>query len=432
MPTDRLRIGDAADRPARRGSQRILVVIENVPLARDHRARKQVESLLRAGYQVSVISSRHAGNSLCHNHEGLRLYEYRAPREGSGKLAFVYEYAYSLLAALGLALKDFVTNGFAAIQAGHPPDIYFLLALPFKLTGRRFVVDQRDLSPEVYAARYQRDTGPLQFGLRMLERLSWQLADHVFCVNRSLQRVIVRRGKVPPDMVTVVGNGPILASTTPRRARIDLKQGRRFLACWVGLMGPQDHVDLALWAVHHLVRTLGRQDCQFAFIGDGEVLPELKRLAEELTITNWVTFTGWLDEQACFDYLATADLGLDSNLQPEVSPVKGMEYMAFGVPFVAFDLEETVTMAERAAVYVPSGNPLALARATDELLDDASRRAEMSRIGRSRVEEHLAWDRQSESYLEVYARLLRPMPTTTSDSGHVDGPAATPEAGRRS
>lgn len=413
--------GTVPVRRARRGARRILIVIENVPLARDHRARKQVQCLLQAGYEVSVISREHADNGTCRNHAGLRLYEYPAPREASGKLAFVYEYAYSLLAASALALKDFLRHGFDAVQVGDPPDIYFVLALPFRLAGRRFVVDQRDLSPELYAVRYGRDTGPLPWLLRALERLSWRLADHVFCVNGSLRHVIVQRGGVSPDAVTVVGNGPVLSRTAPRPPWLNAKNGRRFLACWLGVMGAQDHVDLALWAVHHLVHTLGRDDCHFAFIGDGEVLPELQRLAEQLAVKDWVTFTGWLDEDACFDYLATADLALDSNLQPEVSPVKGMEYMAFGVPFVAFDLEETVAMADGAAVYLPQGDPLALARAVDELLDDPARRAEMSRIGRKRVEQHLAWDRQSEGYLGVYARLLGPTPSAADHGAQQTG-----------
>jgi glycosyltransferase involved in cell wall biosynthesis len=422
----------SASCPGRRGARRILVVIENVSLARDHRVRKQVDSLLQAGYGVSVISRQHPDNSRCQTHERLRLYEYRAPQEGSGKLAFIYEYAYSLLAASALALRDCIAHGFSAVQVGHPPDIYFLLALPFKLAGRHFVVDQRDLSPELYASRYRRDTGPMQAVLGVLERVSWRLADHVLCVNRSLQRVIMQRGELSPDKVTVVGNGPVLSRTTSRPPRPDLKQGRRFLVCWVGLMGPQDHVDLALRAVDHLVHVLGRDDCRFAFIGEGEALPELKQLAKELAITEWVTFTGWLDEDACFTYLATADLALDSNLQPEVSPVKGMEYMAFGVPFVAFDLEETVSMAEDAALYVPGGDPLALARAVDELLGDGERRAHMSRVGRARVEEQLAWDRQSEAYLDVYARLFSSAPAPASEAGPVGGPTTTPGGGRRS
>ena len=82
--------------------------------------------------------------------------------------------------------------------------------------------------------------------------------------------------------------------------------------------------------------------------------------------------------------------------------------MAFEVPFVAFDLEETKAVAEGAALCLRQGDSLALARAIDELLEDPARRAEMARTGRGRVEEGLAWDRQEEACLRVYARLLGP------------------------
>jgi glycosyltransferase involved in cell wall biosynthesis len=171
-------------------------------------------------------------------------------------------------------------------------------------------------------------------------------------------------------------------------------------------MGAQDHVDLALRALHELVHARGRTDCHFAFIGDGEMLPELRALAETLEIADWVTFTGWLDEDGCFDYLATADVAMDSNMQAEVSPVKGLEYMAFAVPFVAFDLEATRAMAEGAADYVPPGDWAALAAALDALLGDPLRRQEMGRQARQRVESELAWDRQSEAYLRIYEGMM--------------------------
>jgi glycosyltransferase involved in cell wall biosynthesis len=391
---------------ARREAGRVLIVIENVPLAHDHRARKQVRSLLAAGYAVSVITRRHDGNTPYRQVAGLRLHEYRPPPDLSGKLSFVYEYAYSLVAASFLAIRAFLREGFDAIQVGNPPDAHFVLALPARLAGRPFVVDQRDLSPEVYADRYGRRRGFVPWLLGRLERWSWRAADHVLCVNESLRGAIVERGGLAPASVTVVGNGPELGRTAPRPGRPELKEGRPFLVCWLGLMGAQDHVDLALHAAHHLVHELGRRDCHFAFIGEGEMLPALRSLAARLDLADRVTFTGWLDEDACFDYLATADVALDSNLQAEVSPVKGMEYMAFGVPFVAFDLPETRAMAEAGAVFVPPGDPVALARAVADLLDDPKLRAILGQAGMRRISQTLAWDRQCERYLGVYERLL--------------------------
>ena len=124
-------------------------------------------------------------------------------------------------------------------------------------------------------------------------------------------------------------------------------------------------------------------------------------MAGELGLDDWVAFTDWVAEDMLFRNLATADLGLDASLQEEVSPVKAIEYMAFGVPFVAFDLRETRAAAQDAAAYAPPGDVEGLARAINAMLDDATRRTEMGRAGRRRVEESLAWDRQASGYVQV-------------------------------
>ena len=93
-----------------------------------------------------------------------------------------------------------------------------------------------------------------------------------------------------------------------------------------------------------------------------------------------------------------------------MSPVKGMEYMAFGLPFVSFDLAETRVIAGGAAVYAPPGDVPRFAGLIDELLSDPARRAELGRAGRRLIEERLAWDRQEKAYLGVYERVLaRPL-----------------------
>jgi len=206
--------------------------------------------------------------------------------------------------------------------------------------------------------------------------------------------------------VTVVGNGPRLDRTVRRTPRPEFKHGKPFLCCWLGLMGPQDRVDVALRAIDHLIHVIGRTDCHFAFVGDGEARAPARQLAAELGISDWVSFPGWADQDEAFTYLSTADVGLEPNMEEIVSPVKGMEYMAFGLPFVSFDLAETRVIAGGAAVYAPPGDVLRFAGLIDELLSDPARRAELGRAGRRLIEERLAWDRQEKAYLGVYERVL--------------------------
>lgn len=389
----------------RRSAVRVLVIIENVPYARDHRARKQVGSLLRMGYRVGVISRRDPEN-LRYRLPDLRIYQYPSPPERPGLVFFAIEYSYSLVAATLLMLRARVDGRFHIVQTGHPPDIYFLLAFPARVLRARFVVDQRDLSPEVYADRFGKTSGIVPKLLRAMERASHRVADGIVCVNDSLAHTVVTRSKVDAGKVTVVGNGPIMASTEGRRPIPDLRAGYEHLVCWLGVMGPQDHAEIAISAAAHYIRELKRQDTLFVFIGAGEALDISRKLAADLGVSDVVRFSGWLEEARCFDYLATADLALDSNLQPEVTPVKGLEYMAHGLPFVAFDLRETRAMAGRAARYVAPGDAVAMAQEIARLLDDPSERWAMGQVGRDLIRRRLAWDIQEPSYLALIDRLI--------------------------
>jgi len=390
-------------RRSRKGAPRILLIIENVSIGRDHRAQKQVKSLLAGGYRVGVIS-RSDENNARFRQPGLDLYEYPSPPERGGTAAVAFEYGYSVLAAVALALRALADGPVHAIQVGQPPDIYFMPGFLAKLFGARFIVDQRDLSPEVFEARFGKSEGALARTLRLFERASWRTADHVITVNESLARVVTKRGGVPPKDVTAISNGPLLSQR--RTAEHDLREGFEHLVCWHGVMAPQDHVELALQAISHYVHELGRRDAPFVFMGDGVAEQELRELAVELKIDDVVRFTGWLSVSALFTYIATADLGLDTNLQPEVTPVKAMEYMGHGVPLVTFDVHETRLLADEAARYVKAGDVEEMAREIAELLDSPDERRRMGDIGRDRIEGQFAWDRQEERYLEIYEQFL--------------------------
>jgi glycosyltransferase involved in cell wall biosynthesis len=85
---------------------------------------------------------------------------------------------------------------------------------------------------------------------------------------------------------------------------------------------------------------------------------------------------------------------------------KTMEYMAFELPVVAFDLHETRVSAGDAAMYVEPNDIAEYAAAITELMDDQPRRYRMGKLGRARVQQKLAWSHQERAYLDVYRRLL--------------------------
>jgi glycosyltransferase involved in cell wall biosynthesis len=393
----------AADRSPRAPAH-VLIVLENAPFGRDRRVRKEVETLLGAGYRVSVVTQYASENDECRVWPGLSLIDYPPPTQPQGLLGYVREYAVSFAWAAWLTGAARVRGPVDVLQFVQPPDIYIPLARLHKLFGSAVLVDQHDLMPELFAARGGSGARPITVLLRWLERRTQRVADHTVCTNDYQRKRLIGAGGAP-ERVTVVRNGPVLDRVRATAPDPFLKGDATYLCCWVGQMGRQDRLDLALHTVNHLVRELGRRDVRFVFPGAGECLEETRALSSDLGLDPWVSIPGWVSETAVFSYLATADVGMDASLQQDVSPVKVFEYMAFGVPFVSFDLQETRSVGGGAGAYVPPDDVPALARELDLLLGDPGRRARMGRVGQARIRDDLAWEHQGKKYLEVVDRL---------------------------
>jgi len=391
--------------------RRVLIIVENLPLGRDARVQRECRALLEAGYGVSVICPQGDRTEVPDDLAAVRLHQYPRPRERASVAGYVYEYLWSWLCTAALSTCVWRQEGFDIMQACNPPDTYFPLGAVFKMLGRPFVFDHHDLAPELYTARFGRRRGLVMTILLVLERATFSTADHVVATNQSFEHVAHTRGRRRPGSVTIVRNGPELARVGPVPPRPELKHGRRFLACWAGVMGAvDDGVDLALEAIHILVRSMGRTDCHFTFIGHGEAFDDMGAMAGRLGVAEFVTFTGWLPHESVFAHLSSADLGLQpdpKNPRTDLATAtKTMEYMAFGLPIVAFDVVETRASAHDAAAYATPNSVAAYADLISELLDDPARRAAMGRSGRRRVEQELAWDHQKRRYVGVFDDLL--------------------------
>jgi len=408
-----------SDRPrAQSEAPHLLVIVENVPFSVDTRLRKQVGSLLEAGYRVSVITRHDEGNSIYRSVPRLRLLEYPTPREGKGPLGYFVEYGVSLSAAFVLSLRVCLREKVDVVQFCQPPDVYFPLAWLLRAFGSKILVDQRDLMPEVYAARFGH-AGPLTRRLfRRLAYWNYRAAHGVLCVNGYLETYALEAG-ASPSAVTIIRNGPVLSRIDRATPDPALRNAQTFLCCWIGKMGRQDRLDLLLAVADRLVHGLGRTDWHLAILGDGECLEETKATAARLGLEPWITFTGWVPEEVVFQYLVTSDLGLDASLQGEVSPVKAMEYMGASLPFAAFDLPETRAIAGGAAILTPPGDVEGLASSVSALLDDAGLRKVMGRCGRKRVADELAWEHQGSTYLDAVDRLARRVSSGNRTSGRI-------------
>jgi glycosyltransferase involved in cell wall biosynthesis len=387
-----------------------LIIVQNLPVPFDRRVWLECRALTAAGYQVTVVCPKGKGDPGYEVLEGVTLLKYRPYAPGGGAIGFILEYAYSFLATAGHVLRARRAGTFAVIQACNPPDIFWPIArLLRRLDRTRFVFDHHDLCPELYESRFTDGHTVAHRGLLGLERATFRTADHVVSTNESYAEIAMRRGGKASTEVTVVRTGPDEQRLQRKEPVPALRRGRQHLIAYIGVMGPQDGVDLAVRAAAHVVHDLGRTDVAFTFMGSGDCYEELKALRDRLGLQDYLELPGRVPDETVLDVLSTASVGLSPDPKNPLNDLstmnKTLEYMAFGLPVVAFDLKETRVSAGDAAAYVESGDVAGYARAIVEILDDAERGELMGKRGRVRIERSLGWPYQREAYVGVFDAL---------------------------
>lgn len=390
---------------------RVLIIVQNLPVPFDRRVWLECRALVSAGYSVAVVCPKGADDPKYEVIDKVELYKYQPYAPGDSRIGFIREYAYSFLATAWLTFKARRSGRIAVLQACNPPDIFWPIALALRAIDRtKFVFDHHDLCPELYESRFP-DGPKLPYrALRMLERRTQRTADHVISTNDSYRDIAMTRGGKSATAVTVVRTGPDPQRLRRGRVHSELRRGRRFLAAYIGVMGPQDGVDIVVRAAAVVVHEFHRDDIAFTLIGSGDCFEDLVALRDELDLADHLEFTGRAPDELVGHILSNADVGLSPDPKNPLNDVstmnKTMEYMAFELPVVAFDLRETRVSAGDAAVYVTPNDVHAYAAAIVELADDEHRRSLMGKLGRARVEQELAWSYQERAYLNVYRQVL--------------------------
>src|SRR2546422_8155753 len=388
----------------------VLMIVENLPVPFVRRAWQECCALRDAGYRVSVISPKGPGCEASYERiDDIDVYRHRV-FEASGPLGYFLEYGWAMAAWLWLSLKAFARRRFKILHAWNPPDLIFLVAWIYRAFGVRFIFDHLDLSPELYLAKFNRQ----DFFYRLVslaERMTFRTATVSLATNQSYREVAIERGGMPPDRVFVVRVTPEPEKMRRGLPRPELKQGKTHLVAYLGVMGPQDGVDLLIESIDYIVKQKRRDDTQFTLMGSGTETPRLKALVAQKGLEPWVTFTSRGPGDVLAQYLSTADVGVApdplNRMNDKSTMGKILEYMAFGLPVVLYELTEGRRSAGDAALYARPNDPVDFAAKILTLLDSEPLRRQLGELGRKRIEESWHWEIDRKSLLAAYELALR-------------------------
>jgi len=406
---------------------RVLMLVEN-HFPQDTRVRNEAILLTEAGYHVSVIALRKKGQVMTEVVNGVQVY--RLPRlelfkktshgnlsragllflKLKSSLGYLFEYCYFTAACLVVSFYVFIRRGFDVIHAHNPPDTLFVVALPFKLLGKKFVFDHHDLCPELYRSRYRTGEGFFTGLLRVFEWCSLNLADITIATNESYKQVQMERAKRDPRTIFIVRNGPDKLRMSPVQPSPRLKAMNKCILCYVGSLNPQDGVDYLLRSLRYLLNDLKRSDFHCVIMGTGDSLQDLRDLAGTLQLNGCVELTGFVSDEDLQSNLAAADICVDpdpsSPLNDVSTWIKIMEYMAYAKPIVSFDLKETRFSAGEAAAYAKPNGESEFAEMIAHLMEQPELRRKMGTYGRQRVEQELQWTKVGQNLLTAYETLF--------------------------
>lgn len=174
------------------------------------------------------------------------------------------------------------------------------------------------------------------------------------------------------------------------------------LIVYLGLMNQYQGVDLLL----HCARLLIQQGRNFHLLMMGYPDEEYRQLAEDLNISPYVTFTGKVDYHEAPLLLSAGDLAVSPKISTTEANGKLLNYMACGLPVVAFDTPVNRELMGDAGIYATLEDPVDLARCISSVLSDREALRQRGRQMRDRAVDRLSWEVRVTELEQVYGRLL--------------------------
>lgn len=140
-------------------------------------------------------------------------------------------------------------------------------------------------------------------------------------------------------------------------------------------------------------------------VGDGVAVPQLRRLADELGISDRVIFAGKKRNKDIWKWYAALDVFVvprkDTEVCRKVTPVKTLMAQALGIPVVASDLPALKEITGNHAHYVEAEAPQKLAQGIKEALAGPTR----NEVGIDWARQH-TWEHNAKRYIELYERAI--------------------------
>jgi glycosyltransferase involved in cell wall biosynthesis len=246
---------------------------------------------------------------------------------------------------------------------------------------------------------------PYRF-FRLLERFINGRADRIIASSGPAARELREIWQVPERKVHALMDGVDTGEFHPHSR----EEARRALglpasvpiAVFLGILNRYQGIDLLL----DVAVILRERAFPLHFLVMGFPEERYRRLAREVGLADSITFTGRIDYRDAARLLSAGDVALSPKISLSEANGKLFNYMACGLPVVAFDSPVNREILGDAGVYARFGDAVAFADQLEALVRDDELRRELSVRVRQRALEKHSWAARGAELEDIYRGLL--------------------------
>jgi len=260
---------------------------------------------------------------------------------------------------------------------------------------------QDSLTGELRAYKY-RDTGAFYKLLFFAEKWIDHRADIIVTQSSDMMDELEKKFKIPKRKLALTMDGADVKTFRPglNTNGIDIKlpKGKTIVA-YLGGLTKNKGVDYLIKAIPHVIKK--NKNVHFLVMGYPNV-EYYKTLAKKIGVEEYVTFTGKIEYSKAPQYLNLADIAVSPKCTETEANGKLYNYMAVGLPVVAFDTRMDREVLGNSALYAGKKDVKDLARNILKFVNNKTLAKKSGKALRKRVVENYSWDRVGGRLMKSY------------------------------
>jgi glycosyltransferase involved in cell wall biosynthesis len=379
-------------------------IVRQKPYPWQRNMRRNAETLSKEGYEVDVVCIGLKGQKKFEIMNGVNVHRVYYSYHRNKVFWYLLDYSvFFFLVSLKLVWLS-LRNRFNVIEICNVPDFLVFTTIFPKILGTKVIYYMFEKTEALFTASFHLSNNHLLTRLiRCMIKLCATFANSVIATDVLVEKQLLESYHIRSDKVTLVLN-VVDEDVFKLEPAVPTEKDDHFTLTIVSGTLKRYGIQTMVQAFPILLKDIPK--LKLNIVGDGEYLPNLQKMVDELNIKDHITFTGYIPYEEVPPYIACADVCIAPMLDDVGTPNKVLEYFAMGKATVSSKIPGLVALIDcECLLYFQPGNEIELAERILELYHSPEKRASLGALAQEFYSQY-RWSSMKQKYLGVYRKLM--------------------------